>query len=68
MNIDGTTLVLFFLSPPLVAGSQKPQKLTTLKTFWTKNFNFSLKNGHFGAIIFQEIEFFEQFKYNFITS
>ena len=31
MNIDGKTLVLFFLSPPLVAGPQKPQKLTNSK-------------------------------------
>ena len=30
-DIDGTTLVLFFLSPLLVAGPQKPQKLTTSK-------------------------------------
>ena len=40
MNIDGTT-VLFFLSPPLVAGPQKPQKLTTSK----------IKYKHFGAKI-----------------
>ena len=31
MNIDETTLGLFFLSPPLVAGPQKPQKLTASK-------------------------------------
>ena len=31
MNLDGTILVLSFLSPPLVAGPQKPQKLTTSK-------------------------------------
>ena len=41
MNIDGTTLVLFFLSPPLVAGPQKPQKLTTSK----------IKYEHFGPKI-----------------
>ena len=33
-------------------------------TFWTKNFNSSLKNEYFGAIIFQEIEFFEHLKCN----
>ena len=31
MNIDGTTLFLFFSSPPLCAGPQKPQILTTSK-------------------------------------
>jgi hypothetical protein len=38
MNIDGTTLVLFFLSPRLVAGPRQPQKLTTSK----------IKYEHFG--------------------
>jgi hypothetical protein len=56
MNIDGMTLVLFFLSPPLVAGPQKP------------HFNSSLKNGYFGEIIFQEIDFFEHLKCNFKSS
>ena len=41
MNIDETTLGLFFLSPPLVAGPQKPQKLTTSK----------IKYEHFGPKI-----------------
>jgi hypothetical protein len=27
-----------------------------------------LKNGHFGALIVQEIDFFEHLKYNFKTS
>ena len=27
-----------------------------------------MKNGYFGALIFQEIEFFEHLKYNFRTS
>ena len=27
-----------------------------------------MKNGYFGALIFQEIEFFEHLKYNFKTS
>ena len=38
------------------------------RTFWTKNLNSSLKNGYFGAIIFQEIEFYEHLKCNFKTS
>jgi hypothetical protein len=33
-----------------------------------QNLNSSLKNGYFGALIFQEIEFFEHLKYNFKTS
>ena len=62
MNIDGTTLVLFFLSPPLVAGPQKPQKLTTSKIKY-KHFGPNIlilyqKNEYFGAIIFQEIVIF----------
>ena len=36
--------------------------------FGPKNFNSSLKNGSFGALIFQEIEFSEHLKYNFKTS
>ena len=31
MNIDGTTLILFLLSPRLVTGPQKPQTLTASK-------------------------------------
>ena len=27
-----------------------------------------MKNGYFGALIFQEIDFFEHLKYNFKTS
>ena len=30
--------------------------------------NSSLRNRYFGALIFQEIEFFEHLKYNFKTS
>ena len=41
MNIDGMTLVIFFLSPRLVAGPRKPQKLTTSK----------IKYEHFGPNI-----------------
>jgi hypothetical protein len=71
MNIDVTTLILFFWSPPLVAGPQKPQKLTTSKIkykhFGPKILIFSLKNGYFGAIIFQEIEFFEHLKCSYKT-
>ena len=33
-----------------------------------KNFNSLLKNGYFGALIFQEIKFFEHLRYNFKTS
>ena len=32
-----------------------------------QNFDFLLKNGYFGALIFQEIKFFEHLKYNFKT-
>jgi hypothetical protein len=31
MNIDGTTLILFFSSPPFSAGPQKPHTLTPSK-------------------------------------
>ena len=58
--------------PLISAGPQKPQKLTASKIkyekFGPKNFNSSLKNGSFGALIFQEIEFSEHLKYNFKTS
>ena len=50
MNMDGTTLALFFLSPRLVAGPQKPQTLTMnildqkfiflIKNKYSKNVNF----------------------------
>ena len=33
-----------------------------------QNFNSLLKNEYFGALIFQEIEFFEQLMYNLKTS
>jgi hypothetical protein len=32
MNIDGTTLFLFFLSPRFSAGPKKPQTLTASKS------------------------------------
>ena len=35
---------------------------------WTKIFNYSLKNGYFGALRFQELKFFDHFMYNFKTS
>jgi hypothetical protein len=58
--------------PLISAGPQKPKKLTASKIkyemIWTKNFNFPLKNGYFGALIFHEIEIFEHLKYNFKTS
>ena len=56
----------FFLSPPFVAGPQKPQKLSTSKI---KYEHFGQKfYGYFGALIFQEIDFFEHLKCNFKTS
>ena len=47
------------LFPLIASGPKKPQKLTASKInkFWTKSLNFLLKNGYFGPIIFQEIEF-----------
>ena len=36
MNINGTTLFLFFLSPRVSAGPQKPQTLTASKTKYEK--------------------------------
>ena len=67
MNIDAMTLILFFLSPWLVEGPQKPQTLTASKTkyekfgsnIWIKYLNSSLKNRYFGALIFFEREFFD---------
>ena len=48
-----------------------PQKLTAseikYEKFWTKIFSSSLKNGYFGALVFQEIAFFVHIKYNFKT-
>ena len=62
MNIDGTTFISSKSFPPISAGPQKPQKLTALKIkhvkFGPKKFNSLLKNGYFGALIFQEIENF----------
>jgi hypothetical protein len=37
MNIDGTTMVLFFSSPPLYAGPQKPGTLTASKIEYENN-------------------------------
>ena len=36
MNIDATTLILFFSSPPINAGPQKPQTLTASKIKYEK--------------------------------
>ena len=62
----------FFFVPPTCCRASEASKIDYFKnkvwTFWTKNFNSSLKNGYFGAIIFQEIEFFEHLKCNFKTS
>ena len=53
-------------------GASEASKIVCFKNevwkVWTKSFNSSLKNGYFGALIFQEIEFFEHLKYNFKTS
>ena len=61
-----------FLSPPLCAGPQKPQKLTASKieyeNFWPKNLDFLLKIRYFGALISQELELFDHYKHNSITS
>ena len=63
MSIDGTTLILSFLSPSFSAGPQKPRTSTASKIkcekFLTKNLDSSLKNKYFSALIFQEREFFD---------
>ena len=61
MNIDGTTLVLFFLSPPLVAGPQKPQTLTASKP-WYEDFRPKIQISHkkyryLGGLTFQKSDF-----------
>ena len=65
-------LDFIFLIPSTCCRASEASKINYFKnkvwTFWTKNFNSSLKNGYFGAIIFQEIEFFEHLKCNFKTS
>ena len=52
----------YFFVPSTCCRASEASKIDYFKnkvwTFWTKNFNSSLKNGYFGAIIFQEIEFF----------
>ena len=58
MNIDGKTLILFFSSTPFNPGPQKPGILTASKIKYEK-----LKNGYFGGLIFQELEFFEHLKF-----
>ena len=62
----------FFFVPSTCCRASEASKIDYFKnwvwTFWTKNFNSSLINGCFGAIIFQEIEFFEHLKCNFKTS
>ena len=67
-----TTLFSLKFFPLIASGPWKPQKLTAFKikyeNFRPNIFNSSLKNGYFGALIFQEIEFFEHLKYNFKTS
>ena len=64
-------LDFIFFVPPTCCRASEASKIDYFKnkvwTFWTKNFNSSLKNGYFGDIIFQEIEFFEHLKCNFKT-
>ena len=61
-----------FFVPSTCCRASEASKIDYFKnevwTFWTKNFNSSLKNGYSGAIIFQEIEFFEHLKCNFKIS
>ena len=61
MNIDGTTLILFFSSPQFSEGPQKPQTLTPSKIkyekFWPKIYIPNKKQV-----------FFEHLIYNFKTS
>ena len=60
------------LLTPFMLRASEASKIDCFKNlvrkFWTKNFNSSLKNWYFGALIFQEIEFFDHLKYNFKTS
>ena len=61
-------LDFIFLSPQLVAGPQKPQKLTTSKIKY-EHFGSKILISHWKMdIIFQEIEFFKHLKCNFKTS
>ena len=64
---------LFFeIVPSHCFGASEASTIDSLKDyvwkFWTKIFNSSLKNEYFGALIFQDIEFFEHVKYSFKTS
>jgi hypothetical protein len=45
MNIDGMTLILFFLSPPFSAGPQKPQTMTASKPKY-ENFEPKIQIPH----------------------
>ena len=59
------------LFPLIASGPKKPHKLTASKIkyeFWIKNLNSLIKNGYFGALMFQEVEFFEHINYNCKTS
>ena len=46
MNIDGTTLFLFFLSPQFCTGPQNPQTLTVSKSK-SENFGPKIKMPHY---------------------
>ncbi len=60
MNIDGMMLFLFSLSLHYSAGPQKPQPLTatSMETLDQKT-RFLIKIKYFGALLFQECEFFD---------
>ena len=59
-------LLFFEIVPSHCFGTSEASKIE-YEIFGPKS-NSLLKNGHFGALIFQEIEFFEHLKYNFKTS
>ena len=68
---QASTFFSLKLFPLIAAEPQKPQKLTASKIKDEKfgpKFNSSLKNGYFGALIFQEIDFFEHLTANIFES
>ena len=55
MNIDAMTLILFFLSPWLVEGPQKPQTLTASKPRYEDfgpKIKFLIKKRYLGVLTF----------------
>ena len=61
-NVQNTDLLFFEIVPSHCFGASEASKIDCLKNqvqnFWTKNFDSLLKNGYFGALIFQEIDLF----------